>query len=272
MEWLINLGSDDGLTFKVVDRRTGEPIPQGALATTRSVDGPWPDGTTSRSPSTTGEGTALIPVPSGVQLLEIVTRIDGSRTRVCSGSRPGDMRSRRIMFFNWNREFRWGTVLDPEGNPAAGAEVVVSPIGIGVGVQGPESHEFGSMTAVTDNAGTLDTGPGGSDVPARCSSAPRTPNSASETLWLRILGWGSVPCELKRRFCGCRESRIPKGAWWTNWGRDCGREGPGSRTVPARGGHRVGRKLFDGGMSREQPLGSRRGVWFRPGPLCHSTL
>lgn len=209
----LDSGSDDGLTFKVVDRRTGEPIPQGALRQRVSM-GPWPDGTTSRSLSTTGEGTALIPVPSGVQLLEIVTRIDGfADTRLQWQPPRGHAIPTNYVLQLEPGVPLGGTVLDPEGNPAAGAEVVVSLSELGSAVQGPESHEFGSMTAVTDNAGHWTLARVGSDVLARCSVRATHPEfQPSETLWLRDSPDGERALRTQTQVLRLSRSRILKGS------------------------------------------------------------
>ncbi|MBN9691847.1 MAG: sigma-70 family RNA polymerase sigma factor [Verrucomicrobia bacterium] len=204
--------SEDILKLTVVAKETGEPIPNGPLDHLVRFDR-WPAEVFSHRVPTTEAGEAWIPRSTNAQFVQITTRIDGfADTRLRWEPRLGQTIPTQYTLRLEPAVALGGRVLDPDGNPLEGATVSVDQEPRPSENQGPENHELGSVSTVTDASGRWRLSRVAADHLERCSLGASHPDhQPSETLTLRSSPSASVELQNGTHVLRLKPSRHLKG-------------------------------------------------------------
>lgn len=207
-----NRAGDRFLVLTVVAKDSGKPIPNVMLdQLMRTVPGPL--GFSSRKVATTRDGRAWIRVPSEVLFLDLTTRTDGFADTRLRWEPPLGHRIPTNYFLQLDRAVTLGgIVVDSDGQPVAGATVGIYQEQRASEIGGVESHEFGSITATTDEEGRWSLTRVASGVVARCRvSATHPDHQPSESVDLAAATEAEAALRQQRHVLHLTPARTLKG-------------------------------------------------------------
>lgn len=175
------------LILTVVARDSGAPIPN-VLLDHLVRSGPGPQGIVSRKVGTTRAGVAWIWIPTNVLLMDVTTRTEGFSDTRLRWEPPLGQRIPTHYTLQLDRAVTLGGhVVDSAGNPVLGANVEIFQTPRASEIRGAESHEFGSISATTDDEGKWNLTRVASDVLTRCRvQATHPDHQPSESIDLGI--------------------------------------------------------------------------------------
>lgn len=207
-----NRAGDRFLVLTVVAKDSGKPIPNVMLdQLMRTVPGPL--GFSSRKVATTRDGRAWIRVPSEVLFIDLTTRTEGFADTRLRWEPPLGHRIPTNYLLQLDQAVTLGgMVVDSEGQPVAGATVGIHQEQRASEIGGFESHEFGSITATTDEEGRWSRTRVASGVVARCRvSAAHPDHQPSESVDLAAATEAEAALRQQRHVLHLTPARILKG-------------------------------------------------------------
>ncbi|MBN8247261.1 MAG: sigma-70 family RNA polymerase sigma factor [Verrucomicrobia bacterium] len=179
------LETDRFLVLTVVAKDSGAPIPNVMLDHFVRT-GPGPLGSLSRKVATTRGGVVSIRVPTNVLLLDLTTRTEGFADTRLRWEPPLGQQIPTNHVLRLERGVHWGgRVVDPDGNAAVGAKVIIWRESMPSAIHGSESHEFGDISVTTDELGNWSVTRVAPEAVTRCRIVAQHPeHQPSESLAL----------------------------------------------------------------------------------------